>query len=110
MLGVVDHEQVATAAQVAGELLGSGDGARYFGDPECPRDRRQDESGVGERCQSDEEDAVGELVEQLGGDVGCKPGLPVLPGPVSVTSRVSGRERSVATSRISRSRPTSGEA
>ncbi len=44
-------------------------------EPERLRDRRQDELGIGDRCQRDEEHALGEFLEELGGGLQPEPGL-----------------------------------
>ena len=67
---------------------------------------RRDEGGILERRKTDEDDAVGELVEQLGGNLHREPCLTRPPVPVNVTSPTSGRRSRSITSRISRLRPT----
>ena len=74
MLGIVEHEQETTAAQMACQLIADRDAWR-LGDPECPGDGRKHELCVGERGQCDEEDTVGEVLEEFGGDVCSEPRL-----------------------------------
>ena len=67
--------------------------------------RGHDELRLGDRGERDEEDAVLELVDQLGRDLEREPGLPGPPGPMRVTSR---RSLERPEQLPSTSRPTSG--
>ena len=67
MLEVVEEDQRLTAAQVRDEVV---PGA------ELVRNARQHELGVAETCERHPEDAVGEALDQFGGDLERQPGLP----------------------------------
>ncbi len=73
MLGVVEHEQHLACAKrgrdrlewIAGHVL----------EVERPRDRGDDERGVAERCEVDEDGAVGVRVCELAGELESEAGL-----------------------------------
>ncbi len=74
VLEVVEHQQELAVAQIPSELLRDALATRRE-DPESQSDGRRDEVGILERRKSDEDDAVGELVEQLGSHLHCEPRL-----------------------------------
>ena len=59
----------------------------------CGGNRRHDEVRIGERGEIDEAHTIRVVVPPPGGDRQCQAGLPVPPGPVSVTSWTSSRAR-----------------
>ena len=74
VLEVVEDEQEPLLGEEALEALGDGSGAG-LAEPERLRDRGQDERGVGDRRERDEEDALREVLDQLGGGLEREPGL-----------------------------------
>ena len=73
MLEVVEHEQQATMAQVAGDKAGRI--VADFTQAKPPRYRRQDESRVGNRGERDKDDAVSEGATHRLADGKREPGL-----------------------------------
>jgi hypothetical protein len=80
VLEVVEHEQELAAPQVSGKILDQRL-APARSDTASPCGSREDETGVPERREADEQDAVGKLVEELGSDLNCDPGLARTAGP-----------------------------
>ncbi len=103
LLEVVEDEQQPPRDEVPGKRV---DGGRAAGllEPERPGDRRGDEERVADRRQVDEEDTVREVRNEIARDSSRESGLPVPPGPVSVTRRAPSRRR-LATARTSSARP-----
>ena len=79
MLEVVEQEQQPPVAQMAGKSVAGVTTA--VGDAEGPSNGRQDEAGIRERRQADEEDSVGEVVEELGRNLCGQPRLARAAGP-----------------------------
>ncbi len=78
LLDVVEQQQDVAWAQVGGQDLGRGrspSGCAHLLQAQRPRDRREDEGGVGDRGQADEDDPVRELRGKIGGDVQGQPRL-----------------------------------
>ena len=96
LLEVVQQQQQLALSDVRGELVL---GAQRL----C--DRLQDEGGVSERGQTDPENAVPVLGDQLAADSIASRVLPAPPGPDSVTNLAPSRS-SETTSATSRPRPT----
>ena len=71
LLEVVDHEEELLLGEVRRELLPG-----RLVDAERLRDLRQDELGIGDRRERHEEDAVREVLDQLGRRLQREPGLP----------------------------------
>ncbi len=107
LLEIIQHQEQVFRSQCGGELLRRrtvGELAEIQG----VGDRRHDKIGITDRCQGDEDRAVGECRLQFGRRLDASRVLPTPPGPVSVTSRISGRRSRAHTAARSRSRPISG--
>ena len=79
MLEVVEHEQELPVTQVAGKSLA--DVIAALGDSKGSGHCRQDEPGIRQRREADEEDSVGEVVEELGRNLCGQPCLARASGP-----------------------------
>ena len=107
VLEVVQHQQRLDPAQ------GNHQGVTHGGIPgfvetggTCHGCRHQ--IRIRDRRQWDEDDAVGEIRADRGGEGQSKGRLPMPPGPVRVRRRTSGRRKSPRASASSASRPMSG--
>jgi hypothetical protein len=67
VLEIVEHEQESPIAQVARQGLAHISAA--LGNAKGPSNGRKDQAGIRERGEIDEEDSVGEIVEELGRDL-----------------------------------------
>ena len=74
VLEVVEHEQELPVAQVPAKILSELLAARPL-NVKDPCDGRQDELGIRKRREPDEENAVGEVVQQVGRNLQGQPRL-----------------------------------
>ncbi len=74
VLEVVEDEQQPLLGEEVLEAL-SDRGRAALPESERLRDRGQDERGIGDRRQRDEEHALGEVLDELGGSLQREPGL-----------------------------------
>jgi len=79
VLEIVEHHGAARrVAQVPDEILRDGGATRRRRQEPAARGSR-DQTGILERRETDEDDTVGEIVEQLGRHLDGEPRLPVPP-------------------------------
>ena len=81
VLEVVDEKQEPLLGKEVAQALAERNGAA-LPQPERLRDRRQHERGIGDRRERDEEHALREVLDELGGSLQPEPGLarPSRPG------------------------------
>ena len=101
LLEVVEDEQEPLVAQPVRERFGDRAG-RPLRDAEGAGDPRCDEHRVADRLERDEEDPSGKSSAARAASWSDSLVLPVPPGPVSVSSRVSARKRAASSSSASR--------